>query len=173
MVPALVDPARPWYRLTLPGTTQFCAFPPPRLYNNTPALDPLLVWPDVWSDVHADAWRKALVWDVNGRRTASITTDVGFNLETLNYVFNDVYSHIPSTRNTSNGQLGFEATTTQHHEKKMTNFRAALTYIHQYPRFDHMQSILGMSRASFVNWVQPTLYSMAAAVNYVDWNLRC
>ena len=125
--------------------------------------------------MHADAWRKSLVWDVNGRHKTKtdITPDVGFNLETLNYVFNDVYSYIPSTRNTINGQLGFEATTLQHHEKKMTNFRAALTYIHQYPRFIHMKSVLGMSSASFVNWVQPTLYSMAAAVNYVDWNLRC
>ena len=83
------DP-RPWYHLTLPGTTQFPAF------NVPPPKDPLLLWPDEWGPADADHWRDAMSWHDVPVISAGVKDDLGFEQCTVNYAFNYCFRSIPS-----------------------------------------------------------------------------
>ena len=170
----LKDPRRPWYSLTLPGTQKYTGFPQPRRRDGAFAADPLRVWPEDW-DNQADgaAWDKALDWSTPTVHHTSVVVDVAFDKATINYAFNNLYDYIPCTRSPWTGMLGFRCEDNKpHHEMKMRNFYCALKHIQHYPTGAQMQAQLGVSKTTFANWIQPTIYSLCRNVDFIDWNLR-
>ena len=95
------DP-RPWYHLTLPGTTQFPAF------NVPPPKDPLLLWPDEWGPADADHWRDAMSWHDVLVISAGVKDDLGFEQCTVNYAFNYCFRSIPSRADGESTTLLFD-----------------------------------------------------------------
>ena len=163
--------ARPWYHLTLPGTTSFPAF------NVPPPKDPLKLWPDEWSPMNdAAAWSAALSWSDVPNFSGDMKSDVGFELCTVNYAFNYCFAHVPTRMDGSESYLMFDVRNSKKGEQdfvaKQRHFFAALQFIHHYPKKRQMKGVLGMSPSTFLRYVKPTVYSSAGRVNFIDWNLR-
>jgi hypothetical protein len=162
--------ARPWYRLSLPGTTSFPAF------NVPPANDPLLCWPDKWSAADATQWHDAMAWDDVPGYSAGVKADVGFEQSTVNYAFNYCFGGIPSRSDGESPVLLFDLRQGKRGEDdfraKQRYFYAALKYGHQYPRKQHMKSVLSLSQSTFSRFVKPTVYQCARRVDFIDWALR-
>ena len=163
--------ARPWYHLSLPGTTKFDAF------TLLDYKDPLRVWPDEWRpDVDTVPWSKALDWSEVPGFAKSVKSDVGFEDFTVNYTFNYCFDSIPTRLASDESCLIFDMRTGEDGERdflrKQQFFYSALKFVHQYPTKAQMQDVLGLSQPTFHRYVQPTVYGCSRRVNFADWNLR-
>jgi hypothetical protein len=159
---------RPWYKLSLPGTQRWPAF-------SKPAQDPLHCWPDRYSaELDTPAWARAMDWRGVAGFHKSVKADTGFEPYTVNYAFNNLFDSIPVTYDSRrHGKvLLFDARNEADAERRKRNFYAALQFIHHYPVAHRMEADLGMSQATFSQQVQPTIYSMAADVDFLDFKLR-
>ena len=124
---AIAGGARPWYKLSLPGTASYEAFP-------KPALDPLLCWPDQYEpEIDTLRWSRALRWDaglrdsrhaLHGIYNHSTLVDTGFEQYTVNYAFNYLYDAIPS--GAKGKTLIFDVNSEKDVEIKMRNFYSLL-----------------------------------------------
>jgi hypothetical protein len=108
--------------------------------------------------------------------SAGVKDDLGFEQCTVNYAFNYCFRSIPSRADGESTTLLFDVRQGKRGEDdfaaKQRYFAAALKYLHQYPRKQHMQSVLTMSQPTFHRFVQPTVYQIARSVDFIDWNLR-
>ena len=158
---------RPWYKLSLPGAQSYHAF-------SQPARDPLRCWPDVYDPMlDTSAWASAKDWRGVKGFQKNVKSDVGFEPATVNYAFNYLYDHIPSGCDQRHGYaLLFDVRNEAELDRKCRNFYGALKYIHHYPIAERMGADLGCSSSLFYEQMLPTIYSMAAHIDFMDFNLR-
>ena len=169
---------RPWYHLSLPGTTSWPAFRPPA------APDPLQVWPDAWEPLlDCRPWAVALDWPAapgergSLRVAEKIKADIGFNVHTLNYAFNYVFDCIPTRFDEANKVPIFDLRREERYREldfveKQKNFYAGLKYIQHYPTKKGMKDVLGMSNQSFYRKVSPMIYKASTKFDFMEWQLR-
>lgn len=157
--------ARPWYKLGVPGTVAYPWFP-------KPAQDPLTCWPDVYNPTSdTPAWASALTnWESMKSYRCGVLSDTGFNPATVNYAFNNLINHIPSSG--YGGVCGFGYEKGDAFLTKQNNFYGALCYIQQYPIVSRMTSDLGFGKDYYYRQVEPTIWSVARHIDFLDWKLR-
>ena len=128
--------ARPWYKLSVPGTREYPWFP-------KPAQDPLRCWPDRYNPASdTPAWAAALTnWESMKSSRRGVLSDTGFHPATVNYAFNNLIKHIPSSGNGTDVGFGYEKGDA--FLTKQKNFYGALSYIQQYPVVSRMTADLG------------------------------
>lgn len=157
---------RPWYKLSLPGTQRWQAFP-------NPAQDPLLCWPDKYSaELDTPAWEHAMDWRGVAGFHHSVKADTGFEPYTVNYAFNYLYDSVPIAYDNRGKALLFDARNEADAARKKRNFYAALQFIQHYPCSNRMGSALGLSQYTFSQQVQPTIFAMSAGIEFLDFQLR-
>ena len=125
--------------MSLPGTRYYRWFP-------KPARDPLTCWPDEYEpSTDTPAWAAALTnWPgVKGFRRG-ILADTGFMPATVNYAFNNLVEHIPSSGAGAYVDFGYE--NGDAFLTKQRNFYGALQYIQHHPNLTRMNVELGCGK---------------------------
>ena len=157
---------RPWYKLSLPGTQHWPAF-------SQPAQDPLRCWPDKYSaDLDTPAWSRVMDWCGVAGFHKSVKVDTGFEPYTVNYAFNYLFESIPNAYDARKKTLVYDVRNEADFERKQRNYYAALQFMHHYPKDERMQAELGLSYTTFYQQIQPTIYGMAAGIDFLEWQLR-
>ena len=136
----------------------------------TPGKDVLRCWPDQYDSAAENAqWSDGLSWPCH-----SVKEDCGFEQYTMNYAFHTLFDYVP-TKATSDGKmLIYSANGAQDFDRKQMNFYRAFAYIHHYPRqtTSAMRKQLQCSTGFYHQVVEPTIYSIAQRMSFLDWNLR-
>jgi hypothetical protein len=57
-------------------------------------------------------------------------------------------------------------------EARRRNYYAALSYIHRYPKYEDMESTIGVSGYLFSTQVGPAIYNMREHAHFMDMGLR-
>ena len=138
---------------------------------STIGQDVLKVWPDEYDNDPENAlWRRAIVWDKQDVRGIhdGVKLDCGYEEYTFNYAFAAMYEHIPSGYDRPTKQLIFDGSKQREYDSKRRNFYAAFQYFTHYPKKRRMQTALGISSRLFYEQVEPTIYSIARHMNFLD-----
>ena len=146
-----------------------------RTWLPTHGKDVLAVWPDAYNcEIENERWSTCLPWEQMGRGYNRCVTQTSFEQYTVNYAFAALFDEIPSN-GTNTGVVVYSVNSAAGYERKMRNMWAMLRYIKSYPTDDEINDgALGphVSHGTFWNQVVPTIYSVAAKINLLDWNLR-
>ena len=156
---------RPWYRLSCAGTRKYTWYP-------KPAQDPLTCWPDRYNPTSdTPAWAEWLTnWESLKGHRCGVRSDTGFHPATVNYAFNNLIDHIPSSGDGT--AIGFGYEKEDAFLVKQKNFYGALSFIQQYPIHERMTAELGFCQQYYYRQIEPTIWSLARHIDFLDWNLR-
>ena len=139
-----------------------------------PAMDPLRVWPCQYDPVVENpAWASDPLGQWGGIKPyqKGIKRDTGMDPAAFNYGYMALHDVIPCGQ-ISPGVLRYEPRNEADLEARKRNYYAALAFIHRYPKYEDMESTIGVSDYLFVTQVGPAIYDMRAHAHFMDMELR-
>ena len=139
-----------------------------------PAMDPLRVWPDEYDPaVENQAWANDPLgpWGSIKPFKKGIKRDTGMDPAAFNYAYMALHDVIPCGE-ISRGVPRYDPRNEADLEARRRNYYAALSYIHRYPKYEDMESTIGVSGYLFSTQVGPAIYNMREHAHFMDMGLR-
>lgn len=139
-----------------------------------PARDPLRVWPDEYDPaVENQAWANDPLgpWGSIKPFKKGIKRDTGMDPAAFNYAYMALHDVIPCGE-ISRGVPRYDPRNEADLEARRRNYYAALSYIHRYPKYEDMESTIGVSGYLFSTQVGPAIYNMREHAHFMDMGLR-
>lgn len=138
-----------------------------------PAIDPVRVWPNHYDPaVENAAWASDPLGSWGGIKPykKGIKRDTGLDPCALNYCYMSLFDVIPCGE--LSGEPRYDVRNEADLEARRRNYYAACSYIHKYPKYEDMESTIGVSDKIFSTQVGPAIYSMSEHANFMDMGLR-